>query len=133
MQRVRGIEPLDFLDAVRAEPERLAKLPPEKLRKFAYVDRGRYGAQIERALSIFPREQLLILKYEQFRARQHELVADVFRFLKLPPVRFRSIEAHDIPYQRKIRSEERDFVLIILRNNIAQLERLLGWNCSDWS
>jgi hypothetical protein len=132
MQRVRGHEPLDFLDAIRAEPERLAKLPPEKLRKFAYIDRGRYGAQLERAISIFPRDQLLILKYEEFRARQRELVDEIFQFLQLPPIRFRSIEAHDIPYQRKIRPEERDFVVEILRKDIAQLEHILSWNCSDW-
>jgi Sulfotransferase domain len=132
MQRVRGHEPLDFLDAIREEPERLAKLPPEKLRKVAYLDRGRYGAQIGRVLSIFPRDQLLILKYEKFRARQRELVDEVFQFLQLPPVRFRSIEAHDIPYQRKLRSEERAFVLEILRQDVSQLESILSWDCSDW-
>lgn len=132
MQRVRGLEPLDFLDAVRAEPARLAKLPPEKLRKFAYVDRGRYGAQLQRALTIFSREQLLILKYEQFRARQRESVAEVFRFLALRPPSFRQIEAHDISYQRNIWPEERVAVFEMLRNDIRQVEELTHWDCSDW-
>jgi hypothetical protein len=132
MQRVRGHEPLDFLDAVRAEPERLAKLPPEKLRKVAYVDRGRYGEQLARALSIFPREQLLILKYEEFRKHQRELVDEVFRFLQLPPSRFRRIEAHDIPYQREIQPHERNAIFGMLREDISHLEQLIGWNCSDW-
>jgi Sulfotransferase domain len=132
MQRVRGLEPLDFLDAIGAEPERLTKLPPERLRKFAYLDRGRYGEQITRALSIFPREQFLILKYEEFRARQRELIDEVFRFLNLPPVRFRRVEAHDIPYQRNIRPEERAAVYQMLPEDIARLEQLLCWDCSDW-
>ena len=132
MQRVRGIEPLDFVDAVRAEPERLEKLPPEKLRKFAYLDRGRYGEQLQRALSLFPREQFLIVKYEEFRARQGELVAEVFRFLKLQPPSFRPIEAHDIPYQRPIRDNEREFVLQMLREDIAKVEELVNWDCADW-
>jgi hypothetical protein len=132
MQRVRGLDPLDFLDAVQIEPERLANLPPAKLRKFAYVDRGRYATQIERALSIFPREQLLILKYEAFRGRQREVVDKVFEFLKLQPISFRAIEAHDIAYARKIRQEERDFVFGMIQNDITQLERLLDWDCSDW-
>lgn len=132
MQRVRGHEPLDFLDAVRAEPQRLSQLPPEKLRKFAYLDRGRYGAQIERALSIFPRDQLLILKYEEFRARQRELVDEVFQFLQLQPIPFKNIEAHDIPYQRRLRPDERAFVFEILRQDITQLERIVSWDCSDW-
>jgi hypothetical protein len=132
MQRARGLDPLDFLDAIRAEPERLARLPPEQSRKLAYVDRGRYRSQIDRALSLFPREQLLILKYEEFRARQRELVDKVFQFLRLPPITFRLIEAHDIPYQRKIRDEERDFVFSMIKDDIAQLERILGWDCSHW-
>lgn len=132
MQRVRGIEPLDFLDAVRVEPERLTELPPEKLRKFAYVDRGRYGTQLARALSLFARERLFILKYEEFRARQRELVDEVFRFLELKPVRFRPIKAHDIPYQRPIHGDEREFVLQLLGEDIAQVEQLLDWDCADW-
>jgi Sulfotransferase domain len=132
MQRVRGLEPLDFLDAVRAEPERLAKLPPEKSRKVAYVDRGRYGTHLERVFSLFPRDQLLILKYEDFRARQRELVGEVYRFLQLQPIPFRTIEAHDIPYQRKLHQNERDFVFEMLRIDMAQVEELLCWDCSDW-
>lgn len=132
MQRVRGIEPLDFLDAICAEPERLAKLPPDRARKFAYLDRGRYGTQLQRALSLFPREQLLILKYEEFRARQRELVTEVFRFLELEPISFRPIEAHDIPYQRKTEQKERDLLRDILHEDIAKVEQLTGWDCTDW-
>ncbi len=132
MQRVRGIEPLDFIDAVIAEPDRLATLASERQRKFAYVDRGRYGVQLTRALELFPREQLLIIKYEDFRARQREVVDQVFHFLQLTSVTFRQIEAHDIPYQRTIRPEERKAVHDILRDDIAHLENILGWNCSDW-
>ena len=132
MQRVRGIEPLDFLDAVRAEADRLAKLPSEKLRKFAYVDRGRYSTHLERALSLFPREQLLLVKYEEFRARQREIIAEVFQFLNLEPVFFRPIEAHDIPYQRAIRTDEREFVFQMLREDIAKVEKLLKWDCANW-
>jgi hypothetical protein len=132
MQRARGIEPFDFLDAIEAEPRRIAESAPAQLRKLSYVDRGRYAEQLERAFRLFPREQFLIIKYEQFRRRQREVVEDVFRFLNLPPVRFRAVEAHDIPYRRKIREEERIAVWKILQSDIAQLEMLLGWDCSDW-
>lgn len=132
MQRARGIEPFDFVDAVEAEPRRIAQSAPRQLRKLSYVDRGRYAEQLERAFRLFPREQFLIIKYERFRGRQREVVEEVFRFLNLPPVRFRAIEAHDIPYRRKIREEERMAVWKILQSDIAQLETLLGWDCSDW-
>jgi hypothetical protein len=60
------------------------------------------------------------------------MVEAVFRFLGLSPTRFRSVEAHDIPYARKLRDEERAAVREILQSDIGRLEALLGWNCSDW-
>ncbi len=132
MQRVRGIEALDFVDALRAEPNRLATLPPTQLRKFAYADRGRYGEQLERAFALFPREQFLVLRYEEFRGRQRDLVDQVFQFLQLKPVPFRPVEAHDIPYQRNIRPDERAFVSQLLRGDIDRLESMLGWDCVAW-
>lgn len=132
MQRSRGNEPFDFLEAVQAEPRRIADAAPKQLRKFSYLDRGRYGEQLERAFRLFPRERFLVLKYETFRAQQRELVDQVFGFLNLRPVRFRAVEAHDIPYARKIRDDERAAVRKILEGDIRRLEALLQWDCSDW-
>jgi len=133
MQRQRGAEPLDFLDAIRTEPERIAQAAPAQLRKFSYVDRGRYGEQIARGFKVFPREQFLIIKYEEFRVRQQDIIENVFRFLNLKPVRrFKLIEAHSIPYQRPMAQHEREAVLHLLCDDIAHLETLLGWDCSDW-
>jgi hypothetical protein len=117
---------------VQAEPRRIAEAAPKQLRKFSYVDRGRYADQLERAFRLFPREQFLVIKYEIFRAHQREAVEEVFRFLNLKPVRFRAVEAHDIPYDRKIRDQERAAVREILKSDVGRLETLLGWDCSDW-
>src|SRR5256886_6289264 len=106
MQRTRGIEPCDFMDAVREEPRRIAASAPKQLRKFSYVDRGRYAEQLERAFRLFPRERFLVIKYEEFRAGQREVVEAAFRSLGLPPPRFCAVEALGIPYVRKIRGEE---------------------------
>ena len=132
MQRSRGNEPFEFLQAVEAEPRRIADAAPQQLRKFSYVDRGRYADQLERAFRLFPREQFLVIKYETFRAQQRETVEGVFRFLNLKPVRYRSVEAHDIPYARQIREDERAAVREILKSDIGRIEVLLGWDCSDW-
>src|SRR5438445_2345425 len=132
MQRARGIEPLDFMDAVQAEPQRIAESAPKQLRKFSYVDRGRYAEQLERAFRLFPPERFLVIKYEEFRARQRETVEAMFRFLGLSPPRFRAVEAHDIPYSRKCRDEAREGVRGISQREIGRLETLLGWDCSDW-
>ncbi len=105
---------------------------PKQLRKFSYLDRGRYAEQLERAFRLFRREQFLVIKYETFRRRQREIVEEVFRFLNLKPVRFRAVEAHDIPYTRKIRDDERATVREILEGEIRRVETLLEWDCSDW-
>src|SRR5438105_15608557 len=41
MQRQRGSEPLEFLEAVQAEPGRIARAAPQQLRTFSYADRAR--------------------------------------------------------------------------------------------
>ena len=53
MQRFRGREPLDFFDAIREEETRIAGAPPIEARRFAYLERGFYGRQLERGLQIF--------------------------------------------------------------------------------
>src|SRR5437868_14502469 len=121
MQRASGIEPFDFLDAVGAEPGRIAASAPKQVRKFSYVDRGRYAEQLERAYRLFPRERFLIIKYEECRARQGEVVEVVFRFLNLSPPRCRAVEAHDSPYSRKIRDVARAEVREILQSDIGRL------------
>lgn len=133
MQRTRGIEPLDFLEAIKTEPERLAQLPPNERRKFAYVDRGRYAGQIARVFDLFPREQVLIINYARFRAEQRTVIDEIYAFLGVAPrSRFSPLEAHGIPYERKPTSGERARVREILEPDIVRLEQLLGWNCDDW-
>jgi hypothetical protein len=60
------------------------------------------------------------------------MVDAVFSFLGLASPRFRAVEAHDIPYPRKLRDEERVAVREILQSDIGRLEELLSWDCSDW-
>src|SRR5213075_1684997 len=78
MQRFRGREPLDFFDAVREEQTRIAGAPPAEARRFAYVDRGFYGRQLERLFKFFPREQVKVVKFEEFKGRQRETLASIF-------------------------------------------------------
>src|SRR2546423_13242553 len=63
MQRFKDREPLDFLDALKEERNRLAELPPIESRRFAYVDRGFYSGQLERVFKFFPRVQVKIVKF----------------------------------------------------------------------
>src|SRR6058998_2810767 len=72
MQRFKGREPLDFFDAAREEQTRIAGAPPADARRFAYVDRGFYGRQLTRLFKFFRREQVKVVKFEDFRDNQRE-------------------------------------------------------------
>ena len=133
MQRFRGREPLDFFDAVREEKTRIAGAPLVEARRFAYVDRGFYGQQLERFFKFFPPEQMKIVKFEEFKNNQRETLAFIFSFLGRKPMRsVRSRDRNIVPYQRAMNWEERIFLYNLFAEDIAKVEQMLGWDCSDW-
>ena len=133
MQRFRGREPLDFFNAVREEQTRIAGAPPSEARRFAYVDRGFYGRQLARLFKFFPREQLEVLKFEDFQKKQAEALANIFSFLGRTTLRsVRSKDRNIVPYERAMNWEERVFLYNLFAEDIANVEQMLGWDCSDW-
>jgi ABC-type polysaccharide/polyol phosphate transport system ATPase subunit len=88
-----GCEKLDFEKAIASEPDRL-KGEVEKIRSdegyysfnhqhYSYLSRGIYVDQIKNWLDYFPREQLLILKYEDFQANSGKVFSRVLNFLDI--------------------------------------------------
>jgi len=133
MQRFKGREPLDFFDAIKEEKTRIAGAPPIEARRFAYVDRGFYAEQLERIFKFFPREQVKVVKFEEFENKQRETLVSIFSFLGLEPLRsVRSKDRNVVPYARVMNWEERIFLYNLFADDIAKLERMLGWDCSNW-
>ncbi len=133
MQRFKGREPLDFFDAIKEEKTRIAGAPPIEARRFAYVDRGFYAEQFERIFKFFPREQVKVVKFEEFENKQRETLVSIFSFLGLEPLRsVRSKDRNVVPYARVMNWEERIFLYNLFADDIAKLERMLGWDCSNW-
>src|SRR5436309_9852378 len=133
MQRFKGREPLDFFDAVREEQGRIAGAPPVEARRFAYVDRGFYGRQLERLFKFFPREQVKVVKFEEFKEKQRETLASIFSFLGLEPLRsVRNKDRNVVPYKRVMNWEERVFLYNLFADDIAKVEHMLGWDCPGW-
>ena len=130
MRRAKGSEPLDFLDAIKRDQSQRGSRAE---RGNAHIDRGLYTDQIQRVFRFFPRDQVLIIKYEDFRANYRATIDAIFDFLglmRLPHVKNKEQNAG--PYQRKITAEERQSVSAIFEEDISRLEALLGWDCSDW-
>lgn len=133
MYRDRKQEDLGFLEAIREEKNRLRAFLPLQQRRHSYLDRGFYFEQIERVFQFFPREQVRVIKFEEFRRQTEEVVNDVFRFLGVAPLTtVRNREQNRIRYERRMTSEERQYLVDIYRPDISRLEELLGWDCSDW-
>jgi len=133
MQRFKGREPLDFFDAVREEKTRIAGAPPIEARRFAYIDRGFYARQLERLFKFFPSEQVMVVKFEEFKDKQREILVSIFSFLGVKPLRsVRSKDRNVVPYERAMNWEERVFLYNLFSEDIAKLEQMLGWNCADW-
>lgn len=133
MQRFKGREPLDFLEAVEGAKRRAQEAAPLQARRYSYVERGLYAGQIERVFKFFPREQVKIIKFEGFRDKNRKTLDEIFRFLGVKPLTWlRNKDRNVVPYDRAITPEERKQIQGIFAEDIEKLERMLGWDCSDW-
>ena len=97
----RGIETLSFEDAIQDDLDRMKRghlfssqeihddylatrgLPTGEPYFRTYVDSGFYAEQIERLVRFFPKENLKIIKSEDFYARRLNILAEVSEFLNI--------------------------------------------------
>src|SRR3989440_6403373 len=129
MHRFKNREPLDFLDALKEEPRRIAQPLSIESRRFAYVDRGFYSAQLERVFKLFRLEQVKIIKFENFRDRKQETLESIFDFLGVKRLRVkRDKDRNVVPYERGMAAEERKYLREVFAAEIRKLERMLGWD-----
>jgi len=95
-ERDKGRETLGFEDAVRAEPRRIeaahARLAAGTLERsrehqhFSYLARGHYAEQLDRWFGFFPREQFLVLRFEDLARDPLGGLNATLGFLGLAPV-----------------------------------------------
>jgi hypothetical protein len=133
MSRQNRREPLAFLEALKAEPERVRLLPLEHAKRFTYVDRGFYAQQLKRLWRHFPREQTIVFKSEELLATPAAVLARIAAFLGIapfPPVADRTVHARE--YDTTMSMEEKRYLVAVFEPEIHDLERLLGWDCSAW-
>lgn len=133
-RRARLRDSRDFMTAVRVEIGSGGDLAVARENKYRYVASGHYGPQLAELLRVFPRDQVLLLKYEDFQRDQVGHVREAVRFVGGP-------DDHRIPAVRRVnvwgynRSLGRDEFLELLphyESDIAAVEAATGWDCSDW-
>lgn len=137
MVRQLGVERLSFHHAIRVEPIRRWLLssrrnPPGVHRRYSYVHRGFYAAQLRRVLEWFPADQLLVLRNEELAGHHTETLDRVCDFLGV------SRMGHDRPervYSHRyapMDDADRRHLVDVYADDVAELESMFGWDCSDW-
>jgi hypothetical protein len=133
-----GREELSFEDALAAEDERL-RGEEERMRSdpayfshawwnYTYRARGRYAAQLERWLKVFPQEQLLVLPSEDLGGDPDGTYARVLEFLGAPP---HHLDAYPRVFERRyepMRPETRSRLAEEFAEPNERLYALLGRN-----
>jgi hypothetical protein len=133
MANTRGREPLDFEDAVAADLAQLEAATPYSRAQKAYVARGLYSRQLARLLQHFPRDQLHVVKSEDFRTNARPHLFDICGFLGV-----RRAAPDDQPryfantYKQAMDPALRQRLLAFYTRETDAIETLLGWDCSDW-
>jgi hypothetical protein len=84
MEYARGAETNPFAWCIRQGRQRLFESQPwGHHREFSYVERGFYGEQVERVLTLFPRDQLLVLRAADLQEAPGPVLDEVRAFLGL--------------------------------------------------
>ncbi len=133
MQRDRGIEPLDFLEALQAEEQRRRDSLPYQNRRFSYLDRGYYAEQIRRMRAFFPEEQFLIFRNRDLRETPLAVLNKICAFLGVSPFEeIRTRTEHARPYTSSLQPDQRESLLEKFTFEIKALEQLTRIDCRDW-
>jgi len=133
MERIKNRDALSFWEAIQTEARRCQEALPYQHRRFSYMDRGFYIEQLRRLWTYFTRENVLILRNEDLLFRPHETLQQTCDFLDVTP--FRRIRAGNEgsrPYTSAISDREKEYLRSVFEYEIRGIERLLGWDCSNW-
>ena len=101
----------------------------------SHIGRSLYAEKIRRVKALFPPEQLLFVKSEEFFADQLGVTDRVCRFLGVAPLSDFATPPpiHDnVGVVPPIGLEDWNAAYRYLRDDIDAVERELGWDCSDW-
>jgi hypothetical protein len=81
--RMNGLETEDFATAIASEESRARNLPPDLkyARPFDYFTRGLYAKLLRPYFDLFPKDQILVLRFEDISIDPQKLTSRLHRFL----------------------------------------------------
>lgn len=114
------MENLSFEEAIEKENERLSgefeRVIKEEnynsynLKRYSYLARGIYIDQIKDVLQIFPREQILILKSEDFFNNPPRILKQIFKFLNLPNFKIKEYKKYSYSNHPSLNDKTRKYL-----------------------
>lgn len=138
-----GRETLSFEEAIAAEESRLLGEREKMLQQesyfsynymhYSYLARGIYTDQLKTWFNLFPREQVLVLKSEDFFAAPNIIFKQVLEFMNLPAwelTKYKSYNSREEGTAR-ISSATRERLVDYFKQHNQELSQLLGTNF-DW-
>jgi hypothetical protein len=138
MDYVHFAETLPFANAIRDGRKRLEGVPElaPHHRAFNYLERGLYGAQVTRALSHFPREQMLFLRSEDLRDTPAAPLAAIAAFLEIEPFPDKGPKIERVrpeaDYPAQPTEADRLLVAQFVKDDLQQFAALTGLNVAHW-
>ncbi len=133
-------ESLNFHDAIRDGCERVRNnpVPPGLHRVFSYVDRGRYGEQLDFLLRYFPAENIHCEISEEFFGDRSPILARIASFLGADPFPNDTPRLHLNPgrkfsYPSTLTTEDLAYLKEIYRPDVKAVESFLGRTVSEWA
>jgi hypothetical protein len=140
-ERDKGRESLSFEDAIHAEPSRLGqdevRLASGELEAsrehqlHSYLARGRYAEQLERWYALYPRERVLVLRFEDFVREPLAGLNQTLAYLGLSPMTALDLEARNTrkypPMSDDTAARLREYYAPHNRRLEALLGREMGW------
>jgi Sulfotransferase family len=132
--RAAGLEPADFATALDREPERIAA---GWAHFWHYAAQGRYGEQLDHLYGLFPREQVLLIRYRELRDAPGETADRVCRFLGVETGLINEVPRHNVRPDVHGRTSgatqaERGVALPRFSDDVPRVAELTGWDLADW-
>ncbi|MFC5952782.1 sulfotransferase family protein [Pseudonocardia lutea] len=133
--RGAGLEPeADFVRALEREEERIAA---GWAHFWHYTAQGRYGGQLEHLFSLFPSEQVLLLRYRELRDDPAGTADRVCRFLGVETGIVAGVSRHQVRPDVRGRvsgptSAERAATLPRFADDVPRVAALTGWELDEW-
>jgi hypothetical protein len=133
--RGAGLEPeSDFVAALDREPERI---DAGWAHFWHYAAQGRYGEQLTHLFSLFPREQVLLIRYRELRDEPAETADRVCAFLGVETGVITGVPRHNVRSDvfgrtSGVSPEERAAALPRFADDVPRVAELTGWNLAAW-